>query len=291
MARPLGHFQGLAEGAQPTPARVAGLVLTGRYRGGGRDILGDKDILPLAKHGMSALLAERLLGFVTAGQLEAGDKLPTERDLAERDLAERDLAERDLAERFAVSRPTVREALRALSVLGVIEIRHGGGAFASALTATDLLGPLNFFLSLSDVSVEKLYHARCLIEGEICALAAALVTEQDLRDLTALIDQQENARRDATLYLALDSQFHERLARIADNPFLARAQASLNVLGIEFRKLVASTTAAPTRSISDHRAILAAIAAADHRAARAAMVAHMNQVLATTRAELDLSNA
>lgn len=238
-------------------------------------MLSDKDISPIAKYGMSEMLVEKLLGFVTAGRLQAGDKLPSERDLAER---------------FGVSRPTVREALRALSVLGVIEIRHGGGAFVSALKATDLLGPLNFFLSLSDVSVEKLYQARCLIEGEICALAATRVTATDIADLTVLIDAQEGARRDATLYLALDSQFHERLALLADNPFLARASSSLNALGIEFRKLIASSKAAPTRSISDHRAILAALVAGNVEGARAAMVAHMTQVLETTRSELDLTH-
>ncbi len=220
------------------------------------------------------MLVERLLGFVTAGRLKAGDKLPSERDLAER---------------FGVSRPTVREALRALSVLGVIEIRHGGGAFVSALNATELLGPLNFFLSLSDVSVEKLYQARCLIEGEICALAATRVTADELSDLADLIDDQEGARQDATRYLALDSEFHERLAVIGDNPFLARAQTSLNTLGIEFRKLIASTKAAPTRSITDHRTILDAVQNGDVEGARAAMVAHMNQVYETTRSELELN--
>lgn len=237
-------------------------------------MLGEKDISPLAKTGMSEMLVERLLGFVTAGRLVTGDKLPSERDLAER---------------FGVSRPTVREAMRALSVLGVIEIRHGGGAFVTALNAADLLGPLNFFLALSDVSVEKLYQARCLIEGEICALAATRATASDKSDLATLINDQESARRDATRYLALDSEFHERLALIADNPFLARAQASLNVLGIEFRKLIASTKAAPTRSITDHRAIHAALTAGNGEAARAAMVAHMNQVFETTRSELDLT--
>lgn len=243
--------------------------------GGGRVILNSKDLKPIAKHGVSEMLVDQILGFVTAGQLKAGDKLP---------------AERELAERFAVSRPTVREALRALSVLGVIEIRHGGGAFVSELDATALLGPLAFFLSLSDVSVDKLYEARCLIEGQICALCAGRITPEQVEELDRLIDEQEGARRDAEHYLELDSQFHARLGEIADNPFLARASASLNVLGIEFRKLAASTKAAPTRSIADHRAILRALKSADVEGARAAMVAHMNQVLDTTRSELDLTH-
>lgn len=246
-----------------------------RVKGGGRTILSSQDMKPIARHGVSEMLVDQILRFVTAGRLKAGDKLP---------------AERELAERFAVSRPTVREALRALSVLGVIEIRHGGGAFVSALNATDLLGPLAFFLSLSDVSVDKLYEARCLIEGEICALGACRITEEEIRELDALIDEQEGARQDAERYLALDSKFHARLGEIADNPFLARASASLNVLGIEFRKLAASTKAAPTRSIGDHRAIVAALKTSDVEGARTAMVAHMNQVLDTTRSELGLKD-
>ena len=238
-------------------------------------MLGDKGFAPIARTGVSEMLVQQLLGFVAAGQLRAGDKLPSERDLAIR---------------FAVSRPTVREALRALSVLGVIEIRHGGGAFVSSLNAADLLGPLNFFLSLSDVSIEQLYHARCLIEGEICALAAANVVPSQLQVLSDLIDAQEKARRDASAYMALDSEFHALLGEISDNPFLARASQSLNVLGIEFRKLAASTKAAPTRSIKDHKAILSALTEHDAESARKAMVAHMNQVLATTKAELDLND-
>ena len=153
--------------------------------------------------------------------MQPGDKLPSERDLADR---------------FGVSRPTVREAMRALSVLGVLEIRHGGGAFVTSLDATELLKPLNFFLSLSDVSVETLYDARMLIEGELCALAASRAAETLCDELEALIAQQVGAIDDVETYLNLDSAFHERMALASENPFLARTAQSLNVLGIEFRR-------------------------------------------------------
>jgi GntR family transcriptional repressor for pyruvate dehydrogenase complex len=207
---------------------------------------------------------------VAAGRLQPGDRLPSERDLAVR---------------FAVSRPTLREAMRALSTLGVIEIRHGGGAFVTALNAADLLAPLNFFLALSEVSVEKLYQARRLIEGEICALSADCATEADIDSLELLINQQEGAKSYTEHYLELDSQFHECLAKIADNPFLARASQSLNILGIEFRKLAAESKKSLTASINDHRAIVKALREKDATAARDAMAAHMDQVLAATRAD------
>jgi DNA-binding FadR family transcriptional regulator len=225
------------------------------------------DISPISKTGVSDMLVQQILGFVTAGQLRAGDKLPSERVLAER---------------FQVSRPTVREAMRALSVLGVVEIRHGGGAFVSELNAADLLGPLNFFLSLSEVSVEKLYQARRLIEGELCALAAKSIEDNSIEQLRDMILKQEQVKADADAYLKLDSAFHELIAEVANNPFLARAAASLNVLGVEFRKRAATTKQAQDRSIQDHWKILEALTARDQDLARSAMAAHMEQVFETT---------
>jgi len=239
-------------------------------------ILGERDIRPISKTGASDLLVEQILGFVKAGRLKPGDKLPSERDLAER---------------FEVSRPTVREAMRALSVLGIVEIRHGGGAFVTALRATELLGPLNFFLSLSEVSIEKLYEARRLIEGEICALAASRVDAAFCAELEAMIERQEAVKENVDAYLAIDSRFHERLAEVSGNPFLARAAQSLNVLGIEFRRASAVTGNAQSRSITDHRRILAALRAGDVAKSRAAMEAHMEQVFSTTRRALDRAAA
>lgn len=230
-------------------------------------MLEKNDIKPIEKTGVTDMLVNRILGFVTAGQLSPGDRLPSERDLAER---------------FGVSRPTVREAMRALSVLGVVEVRHGGGAFVSALDASSLLSPLNFFLGLSEVSVDQVYQARRLIEGEICALAAARATVADLEALEALIREQEAVVDSTDAYLELDSYFHARLGDIAGNPFLARAAQSLNVLGIEFRKAAAVSGEMPRRSIQDHRRITAAVRAGDVEAARQAMIAHMDQVRNTT---------
>lgn len=229
------------------------------------------DIEPIRKAGISDVMVEQILSYVKAGQLKPGDKLPSERELAER---------------FAVSRPTVREALRALSVLGVIDIRHGGGAYVGSLDADALLGPLNFFLSLTDVSMARLYEARRLIEGEICALAATVCTPEDIEDLEALIAEQDSVQAYAQEYLELDSRFHARLGHLSGNSFLARASQSLNVLGIEFRTRAAKTRDTPRRSILDHRSIVEALRRKDAEGARKAMAAHMEQVFRSTTAAL-----
>ncbi|WP_158625929.1 FadR/GntR family transcriptional regulator [Arsenicitalea aurantiaca] len=227
--------------------------------------------LPMRKAGLTDRLVTQLLGLVTTGNLGAGDQLPSERKLAET---------------FGVSRPTLREAIRALSVLGVLEIRHGGGVFVSQLSAADLLQPLTFFLTLRSTEVEKLYEARELIEGDIAARAAGRAGPEDVAALTDLIVRQEAAMADPLAYRAVDTEFHERLAVLADNGFLARAAQSLNILGLEFRKTASETPEVIARSITDHRAIVSALAAGDAEAARAAMGLHMRNVLGTTRAQM-----
>ena len=224
---------------------------------------------PLKRTGLTELLVTRILGLVAAGNLKAGDQLPSERKLAET---------------FEISRPTLREALRALAALGVLEVRHGGGIFVSQLEARDLLGPLTFFLTLRVSEVDKLYEARRLIEGEIAALAANRSDAAALPELEASIRAQEAVKHDPERYRDVDTSFHRRLGELADNEFLARASQSLNVLGLEFRRIASETPDVIATSIEDHRAIVAAIASGDGDAARAAMIQHMNHVLSSTKA-------
>jgi GntR family transcriptional repressor for pyruvate dehydrogenase complex len=225
-------------------------------------------VKPLRRAGLTEMLVARILGLVTAGNLEAGDQLPSERKLAET---------------FNVSRPTLREAIRALAVLGVLEIRHGGGIFVSKLGAAELLQPLTFFLTLRSTEVEKLYDARRLIEGDIAARAALTAGPDDLAALEALVAEQEAVTTSPEAYRDVDTAFHQRLAALADNEFLARAAQSLNILGLEFRKIASETPSVIRQSIADHRAIVAALKRHDGEAARAAMVAHMLHVLNSTR--------
>lgn len=226
------------------------------------------DIEPIVREGASERLVHRLLGMVKAGNLKPGDRLP---------------GERELAELFNVSRPTIREAIKALSVLGVLKSRHGGGIFVSPLEAADLLGPVAFFLSLHDVEVERLYEARALIEGEIAALAARRAGPRDADALDELIVRQEAALADPVAYREVDTRFHRLLAELSGNPFLSRAAESMNVLGLEFRKTASETAEVISGSVRDHKRVVAALRAGDADGARAAMRDHMEHVLTTTR--------
>ncbi|BAQ71339.1 transcription regulator protein [Rhodovulum sulfidophilum] len=120
----------------------------------------------------------------------------------------------------------VREAMRALAVLGVIEIRPGGGAWVSALDASSLLSQLNVFLGLFEISVDELCQAR------------------------RPISRRSILRQQAVVEADLDSDFHAPLAKPADPFSLARAAQSLAVPGLEFRKAAAHTDGMARRSIA-----------------------------------------
>jgi GntR family transcriptional repressor for pyruvate dehydrogenase complex len=116
---------------------------------------------PIGRKSVSELVVQRILDMVKAGSLAPGHKLP---------------AERDLAQQLDVSRPTVREALRALAILGVVEIRHGGGVYVTSLDA-ELLSPMDFFVTLSASNMAELFDARIQFEPMITRMAAERLTD------------------------------------------------------------------------------------------------------------------
>ena len=107
---------------------------------------------PVERNSLADQVAKKILDLVRTGNLKPGDQLPTERDLAQM---------------LQVSRPSVREAMRGLQILGVVKTRQGGGAYISSLDAADLLGPLQFLITLNAQNVDALYESRVLIDGGI----------------------------------------------------------------------------------------------------------------------------
>jgi GntR family transcriptional repressor for pyruvate dehydrogenase complex len=224
--------------------------------------------LAVSRSSIAEQVVFKLLAHIRTGELKAGDRLP---------------AERELVEQIGVSRPTLREALRALTILGVVRSKPGGGMFVSSLNPEKLLGPLQFFLTLEGCSVDDLYQTRMLIEGGIARHAAAHAGPDAIARLRTIVAEQTKAVDDPTSYRRLDVEFHGMIRDLAGNAFMARIAASLNVLGMEFRTIASETPAVIRRSLRDHAAVIDAFAARDPDAADAAMQAHMRHVLESTR--------
>ncbi len=218
---------------------------------------------PIERETVAEQVARRIMAMVSARALKPGDQLPPERELAES---------------LGVSRPSLREAIRGLSILGVVKSRQGGGAFISDLGAESLLGPIRFFLSLEDVNVRELYDARSLIESDVARRAAANMSEEEFDALEAIIEEQTQILGDARAFRISDFAFHEAIWVGCGNAFLRRIGESLNVLGLEVRRRASETEGVLDRSITDHRRLLAALRARDPDAAAEAAQIHMQNV-------------
>lgn len=208
-------------------------------------------------------VAKRILDLVKSGELGPGDRLPTERNLA-------------LS--LQVSRPTVREAIRGLTILGVAKTRQGGGAYITNLDADALLEPLHFFLSLEESHLRDLYEARTLIESDVARRAATNISDEALDELTRVLAEQESTLEDPMQFRESDGEFHQLIWDAAGNAFLKRIGASLNVIGLEFRRMASETPGVLRQSFQDHQALLAALRNRDPDAAAEMAAKHQQNV-------------
>lgn len=222
---------------------------------------------PIERESVAEKVAQRILTMIRTGSLKPGDQLPPERELAVA---------------MQVSRPSVREALRGLSILGVVRIRQGGGAFISSLDAAALLEPLSFYMELDSYNVDALYDARILIETGVARRAAMRMAPEAVERLRQMLPAQERLTGDAVGFRVSDQEFHTIIWQGADNPFLHRVAAGLYVLGMEYRRIASETPGVLAQSYLDHLAIVEALASRDPDATATAMRTHMENVHRTT---------
>jgi GntR family transcriptional repressor for pyruvate dehydrogenase complex len=206
-------------------------------------------------------IADQLRGLITSGEYPVGQRLP---------------AERELAIRLGVSRPSVREALIALEVEGLVEVRVGSGihvlAREPAANAAQVDAPFGPF---------EVIRARQVLEGELAALAARQMTaEQQAQLREALVLMAEDVAQGRSPSRG-DRQFHLCIAEAADNGPLLRTVAELYDERNTplFEQLGHHYETGPTwrLALAEHQAVADAIAAADADGARRAMHRHLQQ--------------
>jgi GntR family transcriptional repressor for pyruvate dehydrogenase complex len=206
-------------------------------------------------------VARSLVAELVAGKYPVGSRLP---------------AERELAALHNVSRPTVREAVIALEVQGFVEVRIGSGAYVMRTPGDqDIPG--------FGMSAFELTEARLLIEGEAAALAATLITDTEIEEVAALIEEIARENRDPKGSERADRGFHLAIARATRNSGMVGAVTTLWDLrdsSAEAALLHAKARTANVKPVvEEHTAILEALRTRDPVAARAAMRAHLSAVL------------
>ena len=217
----------------------------------------------------SPVLAEKFihkfLDLIRKGVLQPGQKLP---------------AERELAESMGIGRPSLREALRALSLLGILDIRHREGIFVSDFEAASLLHPLQFYLSLNAQSLDALFESRIVIEPGIAEIAARKIDEDGLAALRACNSRGARTLTDPEAFQKVDEEFHQLIVEVTGNPFLQRVSQSYRELGKASRQITGRLPSILRQSHQDHDKILDALERRDSQAAKAAMEEHLHNVQA-----------
>ena len=225
-------------------------------------------ITPLARKPIAAeRVAEQLKELIRSGNLKAGDLLPSENELAGA---------------LHVSRPVVREALRGLQLLGLVETRQGGRCCVSDLNASRLVQPFQFVLGLTEGNADALFAARVTVECGLARLGAPCVSDETLTDLRGMVDSGFALSADPVGFRVLDLAFHTTLMSLAGNPFLEAAAKGLYGLGMEYRRVASETPGVIARSAAEHAAIIEALATRDPERTAEAMRVHLVSINRTT---------
>lgn len=135
---------------------------------------------------------------------QPGDKLPVENELAQL---------------FSVSRVTVREAIRQLNTMGIVDVRQGEGTFVEQLTPSSFMRPMLPMLTLSDVDLADIFEVRMLIECRAAEYATQRATDEEIAQLKATLEEMEEAALagDIRLHNEIDVRFHNEIAKCSHN--------------------------------------------------------------------------
>lgn len=218
-------------------------------------------IEPLSGPKLYQRVANSIIADIRRGKYPRGERLPPERELAEE---------------FGVSRPTVREAMIALEIRGIVEARRGSGIYVvDAATADESHEE-------QDIGPFEVTEARRLFEGEAAALAAAIITDEELQKLESLLKVlAENSTSEVGE--RADRDFHIAIAEATRNSAIASVIETLWDMRYKSPMCMKMFDRAREAGVQprhdDHSRILQALKARDPQAARAAMRSHLDRVI------------
>jgi len=213
------------------------------------------------------VVIDGIKGMLTRGELHPGSRLPVEKDLAAQ---------------LGVSRGSLREGVRALATLGVLETRQGDGTYVTSLDPQRLLSPLGFLADLQQPAhAADLLAVRRVLEAESVALAATRLTDTELEELDSVLGVvdgilQSEPDMDLEAFIHADTEFHRLIARASGNPPLAAIIGTL--VGRTFRARLwraISHRGSVRETQAEHRAILDELVRRDPERARIRMSVHL----------------
>jgi len=221
---------------------------------------------PIQRRKLYQDVLDRLLLRINSGEIRPGENLPSERELMEQ---------------YGVGRPAVREAVQSLSHAGIVEILHGEGAKVVVPTARNLIDQIasgaRHLLHVQPGMLEHLKEARIFLESGTARLAAQHATAADVKLLRQRIEDQRAAMAHVDRFLACDMSFHSDLARIGGNPIYPAIVEAIFQWASDYYQPMVRVPGAELLTLTEHTAVVDAIAARDPEAAERAVRAHIGR--------------
>lgn len=219
---------------------------------------------PVRRNKIYEQIVSQIQDRIVRGELRAGDQL---------------LPEREFAASFGASRTAVREALKTLAQMGLVDMRPGRGTVVTNNTGDAMRASLDLMMRVGQLSNPVyLVEVRELLEPEIAALAAERASDEHLLALRAAYDEMQASLHYAEDYIRADNAFHRALALATRNPLILSLVDSIVDLLSEQRKTIFAVEGGPEHGQRYHLALLEAVARHDVESARTAMRGHLQQV-------------
>lgn len=215
---------------------------------------------PIDRAGITELVVQRIKELLERGELKAGSRLPPERELADM---------------LHISRPSLRTALKALSVMGIINAKPGAGTYIAESLPEVFTEPMRFMTLINNTSDEELFEARRIIEAGLAELAAERATEEDIKTLNDEIESMRANTTDPENYLKHDVRFHQAIARAANNKLMSGVMDTIAELLFHIRRQTIAHASDLEEAIEWHQKIVEAVRKHDPKRAKEMLSGHL----------------
>lgn len=221
----------------------------------------------LERRSIAEQVAHRIMAMIKSGNLKAGDRLPTEQQMG-------------IA--FGISRPPLREALKALTLMGILTSRQGGRYTVTDLSPTRLAAPFNVMLSIGDYDIAEHFESRTVVDLALVRLCTERATPEQRQRILKLARDGQAFHDDPVAFRLIDIEFHQALNVYARNGYLAALAQSLYDVALDVRRLASTVPGVIKVSVAQHCDVADAIVAQDADGAVAAYRRHLEHVRDTT---------
>lgn len=215
---------------------------------------------PIDRAGITELVVQRIKELLERGELKAGSRLPPERELAEM---------------LHISRPSLRTALKALSVMGIINAKPGAGTYIAESLPEVFTEPMRFMTLINNTSDEEMFEARLIIEAGLAELAAERAVEEDIKAMIVELDGMRANMNDPENYLKHDIQFHQAIAKAADNKLMSGVMDTVSQLLFNLRRETIRHAGDFEEANDWHQKIIEAIKKHDPKRAKETLTGHL----------------